>query len=43
MPHSTRSGSLTLTVSGDLLWHNSTWRTARSDGHGSYDFAPIFG
>ena len=43
VPHSTRSGSLTLTVSGDLLWHNSTWRTAKSDGHGSYDFAPIFG
>ena len=41
--HRRVDGSLTVTVSGDLLWHPSTWRTAREDGHGKNDFAPIFG
>ena len=41
--HRNTNGSLTVTVSGDLLWHPSTWGTAREDGHGKNDFAPIFG
>ena len=41
--HRSSNGSLTITVSGDLLWHPSTWRTAREDGHGKNDFAPMFG
>ena len=41
--HRSTNGSLTVTVSGDLLWHPSTWGTAREDGHGKNDFAPIFG
>ena len=41
--HRSTNGSLTVTVSGDLLWHPSTWDTAREDGHGRNDFAPIFG
>ncbi|WCC81087.1 CapA family protein [Cutibacterium equinum] len=26
-----------------MLWHGPTWQTAKRDGKGGYDFAPIFG
>lgn len=36
---------VTLTVSGDLLWHNTTWFSAAEDAKGSQqrNFAPVFG
>ncbi|SHJ99029.1 poly-gamma-glutamate synthesis protein (capsule biosynthesis protein) [Tessaracoccus bendigoensis DSM 12906] len=30
----------TINVSGDLLWHNSLWKSAQLDGDGGMDFAP---
>src|SRR5690606_22000400 len=32
--------SVTINFSGDLLWHDTLWESARVDGGGSMDFAP---
>jgi poly-gamma-glutamate synthesis protein (capsule biosynthesis protein) len=32
----------TLVMGGDLLWHNTVWASAAEDGHGAYDFDPMF-
>lgn len=32
----------TLVMGGDLLWHNTVWESAREDGHGRFDFDPMF-
>ena len=29
-------------MGGDLLWHNTVWASAAEDGHGHYDFDPMF-
>ncbi|GAB3822740.1 CapA family protein [Tessaracoccus terricola] len=31
---------MTINFSGDLLWHNSLWESARIDGGGAMDFVP---
>jgi poly-gamma-glutamate capsule biosynthesis protein CapA/YwtB (metallophosphatase superfamily) len=33
---------LTVEVNGDILVHGPVWQRARADGHGHYDFAPMF-
>lgn len=37
----TGTDEFTVTVNGDMLWHEPTWTTARQ-ADGSYDFTPIF-
>jgi hypothetical protein len=32
----------TLVMGGDLLWHNTVWESAAEDGHGRFDFDPMF-
>lgn len=32
----------TLVMGGDLLWHNTVWESALEDGHGRFDFDPMF-
>ncbi|MCC2593186.1 CapA family protein [Tessaracoccus sp. OS52] len=32
--------SVTINFSGDLLWHNTLWESARIDGRGPMDFGP---
>jgi poly-gamma-glutamate capsule biosynthesis protein CapA/YwtB (metallophosphatase superfamily) len=34
--------SATVVMGGDLLWHNTVWQSAAEDGHGRYDFDPMF-
>jgi poly-gamma-glutamate synthesis protein (capsule biosynthesis protein) len=29
-------------MGGDLLWHNTVWESAQEDGHGRFDFDPMF-
>jgi poly-gamma-glutamate synthesis protein (capsule biosynthesis protein) len=29
-------------MGGDLLWHNTVWASAAEDGHGRFDFGPMF-
>ncbi len=29
-------------MGGDLLWHNTVWESAAEDGHGRFDFDPMF-
>jgi poly-gamma-glutamate synthesis protein (capsule biosynthesis protein) len=38
----TQRRTATLVMGGDLLWHNTVWASAREDGHGRYDFHPMF-
>ena len=33
---------LTVEVNGDILVHGPVWQRALQDGHGTYDFAPMF-
>lgn len=44
--HEERTESVTITVSGDVLLHNSTWASAEADaaasGRDGLDFAPMF-
>ncbi|HRD64384.1 MAG TPA: CapA family protein, partial [Nocardioides sp.] len=32
----------TLAMGDDLLWHNTVWASAHEDGHGQFDFDPMF-
>ena len=41
-PRRGRRHTATLVMGGDLLWHNTVWGSAAEDGHGTFDFDPMF-
>lgn len=40
-PAGKEAGKVTIVVTGDVLLHERLWNTARIDGHGRRDFAPM--
>ena len=41
-PSRNRGRTARVVLSGDLLWHDTVWASARADGGGRFDFDPMF-